>query len=164
MVVVLRRRLCRAGASLLWAGYSRPALPRRAIADPWSAYGQLPGGGHSRPLLPRHHRSLARLPSAEFLRHEMLRQLPVFEQPPGRGDRHPVGLILVPAGHARMGPDHAGAFLVQQMVVGVVDVLADFQRAVALLDHLPQRLADVADLAFVVEDDAAAMRQVGVGP
>ena len=62
-----------------------------------------------------------------------------------------------------MRPDHPVMRRIQQVVVGGEGFGLALHSRGPGLQHLPQALHDVADLAFRVEDDAAAMGQVRAG-
>ena len=100
--------------------------------------------------------------SAVLLRHEVLRQLPVVELPPWRRNGYAVVPILIPTRHARVGPDHVAALLVNQLVVTIMHVRAYFERGVSILNHLAERQGDVPNLTLGMKNDAAAMCKIGV--
>ena len=71
--------------------------------------------------------------------------------------------ILIPVIDARVGPDHAIMFRIYPRIVFIVWVLTDFHSALARLDEPDQTLGNVARLALDVEDQAAAVTQIGIG-
>src|SRR5690348_10344414 len=83
--------------------------------------------GYGSGFLTRNDRRVASTAGPIFLRHEMLRQLPVVQQTPRRGHGYPVVPVLVPTRYTRMRPDHVAALLVHQLVVAVMHVGADLE-------------------------------------
>jgi hypothetical protein len=71
--------------------------------------------------------------------------------------------ILVPIIDARVGPDHAIMFRIHPRIIFIMSVLADFHSALSRLDESHQTLGNVARLALDVEDQAAAVTQIGIG-
>src|SRR3954453_19936823 len=127
-----------------------------------SPHGKPVNRGYSTSFLTWNNRRVTRTAGSVFRRHEVLRQLPVVQQTPWRGHGDTVVPVLIPTRYAWVRPDHVAALFVHQLVVAIMHVSAYLKRSIAVLDHLAERLGDVAHLTLGVKNDTAAMGKIGV--
>src|SRR5258706_5849466 len=104
------------------------------------------------------------LSDREMAQVRLLRPRPVVDQAPRRQDVDLALGVLVPRVlDRRVRPDEPLELLLRARVVVVVRGLGRLHRAVAARDQLAQTAADVPHLALGVEDQRAAVREVGAG-